>query len=531
MTNTRRYQLLTSLVALMALMGTESQAAPQVPRLVVNIVIDQLRTDYMESFSQYYGENGFRRLINQGRVYDQVEYPFASTDRASAIATLMSGATPYEHGIVAQKWLDRSTLQPRQCVDDNSFAPTSTSDNGSASNLAVSTIADELKVAHAGRSLVYSIAPFRDAAILSAGHAADGAFWIDNNSGRWTTTSYYAGTPQWLTNYDAVAPTSVRIDKAVWEPLMPEEEEERTRSRHKTKVKSRNFKYPFKGSARYFDFKTCALVNEEVSRLAVHCINEGGMGADEVTDMLNLTYYAGNYQHATASEKPQELKDIYLRLDKTLGAIIDSIQGRIGADNVLFVMTSTGYADEHASDLSAYRVPTGTFSISKAQLLLNMYLVAVYGEGQYVEACLDNQLYLDQKLIERRGLNLAELLERSQDFLIQMAGVRDVYTSRRLALASADRLVSRIRNGYNPRCSGDILLKVAPGWHLVNENTQDDHIIRDSYLSFPLYFFGANVTPEKVATPVTVDQIAPTIAKAIRIRAPNGCGSMPLALN
>lgn len=522
MTTRHRYQLLTSLVALMALMSAESQAAQQMPRLVVNIVVDQLRSDCMEAFSGMYGEKGFNRLLSEARVYGQVEYPFSQTDRASAVATLMSGATPYEHGIIASRWLDRATLCPKHSVDDPLYAPFGVSENGSAVNLAVSTLSDEMKVASGGKAYVYSVSPFREAAILSAGHAADGAFWISDQTGEWTGTSYYGKAPQWFSAYDATDPTTMRIDKAVWQPLAATEQEE------KRGGKTSYFKYPFKGSSRFRDFKTSGLINEEVNRLALHCVREAGLGLDDVADLLNITYYAGNYQHSMATERPQELIDIYRRLDIALGEMMEQIEQQVGKDNVLFVLTSTGYADDNSADLSQYRVPTGQFSINKAQMLLNMYLVAVYGEGQYVEASMGNQLYLNQKLIEQRGLNMAELLERCQDFLIQMAGVRDVFTSRRLALASADRIINRMRNGYNPRCSGDILVQVAPGWHLVNDNMQEDRIIRDSYLNFPLFFLGPNVKAEKIETPVTIDQVAPTIAKSIRIRAPNGCSSRPL---
>lgn len=488
------------------LWGGEGAGVP--PRLVVNIVIDQLRADYMEAYMQHYGEGGFRRLVGEGRVYEQVEYPFASPDRSSAVATLMTGATPYEHGIIANRWLDRGTLQPRQAVDCPAPA------DGSAEALAVSTLTDELKVATEGRAMVYAVAPFRDAAILSAGHAADCAFWLSDQTGAWTSTSYYGTAPAWLARYDAQDPTSRRIDHTEWTPLIAENEGRRSK---------KDFKYTFKGIDRFRQFKQSAMVNDEVTRLAAACVREAGLGSDDVPDLLALTYYAGG-----GDARTPEMRDTYVRLDRALAAVIDTVESRVGRDSVLFVLTSTGYADEPQADLTPYRIPTGEFNISRAQLLLNMYLVAIYGEGKYVEANMGGQLYLDQTLIERRGLNMAELLERCQDFLIQMQGVRDVYTSRRLALSSADRLISRIRNGYNPARSGDILIKVAPGWQLTNETIDERRLVRDSYLAFPLILMGAGVKAEKVELPVTVDQVAPTISKAIRIRAPNGCAAMTL---
>ena len=201
----------------MALMSAESQAAQQMPRLVVNIVVDQLRSDCMEAFSGMYGEKGFNRLLSEARVYGQVEYPFSQTDRASAVATLMSGATPYEHGIIASRWLDRATVCPKHSVDDPLYAPFGVSENGSAVNLAVSTLSDEMKVASGGKAYVYSVSPFREAAILSAGHAADGAFWISDQTGEWTGTSYYGKAPQRFSVYDATDPTTMRIHDDYYE--------------------------------------------------------------------------------------------------------------------------------------------------------------------------------------------------------------------------------------------------------------------------------------------------------------------------
>ncbi|MBQ0062032.1 MAG: alkaline phosphatase family protein, partial [Bacteroidales bacterium] len=152
--------------------SASAQTAAPVPRLVVTVMIDQLRSDYLDAFSPLYGEGGFARLLKDGRVYEGAQYPVAQVDRASSIATMFTGAVPYDHGVVGEQWLDRSTLRPVYCVDDAAFKGWNTTETTSPKNLAVSTISDELKVATDGKALVYSIAPYRDAAVLAAGHAA-----------------------------------------------------------------------------------------------------------------------------------------------------------------------------------------------------------------------------------------------------------------------------------------------------------------------------------------------------------------------
>ena len=157
-----------------------------------------------------------------------------------------------------------------------------------------------------------------------------------------------------------------------------------------------------------------------------------------------------------------------------------------------------------------------------------MYLMALYGQGQYIEAYYGDEIYLNHKLLETKQLSLAEVLERCQELLLQSAGVKDVYTSQRLLLGAWTPGISRIRNSYNPKCSGDILVQVAAGWHLVNEETQEDVMVRDSYFPFPLIFMGNEVVAETIDTPVTTDCIAPTLSQVMRIRAPNACTTAAL---
>lgn len=522
-----KYRLLSSLIVLLAVTGSNAQDAPQVPSLVVNIVIDQLRSDYLDAFTPLYGQRGFQRLKEQGRFYSQAEYPFSSPDQASAMACLMTGTSPYANGIVGDRWLDRQTLRPVFCVDDETYPGILTDEKSSPKHLAVSTIGDELKVSSEGKSLVYSIAPTREAAILGAGHAGNGAFWLDDWTGKWATTCYYDNYPEWATEYDKLSSLEDRIGDIHYEPL-----NEQVVNFHyfvSTGAKVKPFSHKFKSGRKFREFKATACVNDEVNHFAKHTIEKAGLGTDAVTDLLTLTYYAGTYDHQSAIGYGMEMQDTYARLDRQLEELFDFIDEKVGSDKTLFVVTSTGYFDsEEMMDLSKYRIPTGVFSITKAQALLNMYLIAVYGQGNYVETAIDNQLYLNLKLIENRNLNLTEVLDRCSAFLIQLSGVKDVYTSQRLALGAGTPGISKLRNAYNPKCSGDILIQVSPGWVLKNEDTHDQSLSRESYLSFPLFFLGAGIVPEKVRIPVSIDQVAPTIAQTLRIRAPNACPQAPL---
>jgi hypothetical protein len=158
-----------------------------------------------------------------------------------------------------------------------------------------------------------------------------------------------------------------------------------------------------------------------------------------------------------------------------------------------------------------------------------MYLGAIYGNAQYVDACFGNEIYLNHKLLETKQLSVSDVMDRCQELLLQSEGVKDVYTSQRLLLGAWTPGINRIRNSYNPKASGDILIQVSPGWRLYNENTKENRLVRESYIPFPLIFYGNNLTSSTIDTPVTTDCIAPTLSQIIRIRAPNACSTAALA--
>ena len=220
MTNRYLYITLLAVLGFSIESQGEDHLSQSCPRLVVNIAIDQFRGDYLEAFAPLYGNDGFRRLLAEGLVYPNASYPFSPIDRASALAAISTGTTPYYNNIVGERWLNRETLRPVWCVDDSKFAGINTSDASSADNIGTSTMGDELKMATGGRAVVYGIAPFRDAAILSVGHAANGAVWIDDVRGQWCTTTYYTNAaPTWLRAYNGLNAPLKRIENLIWEPV------------------------------------------------------------------------------------------------------------------------------------------------------------------------------------------------------------------------------------------------------------------------------------------------------------------------
>ena len=501
-------------ITLLAVLGWHIDAQAQygnrqVPKLVVNITIDQLRSDYLESFAANYGENGFKKLLTQGLVYENASYPFVNPDKASAISTIVTGTTPFYHGIIGDQWIDRSSLRPVVCTEDTHHPGIP-----SPTQLAVSSISDELKVTSNGLAKIFAIAPFQDMAILSAGHAADAAIWMNEKTGQWITSQYYSNmSPQWVMSYNELNSKSRNKRKIEWQPLIVKQKPD--------------FRHQLKSNRKYQEYQSSGLINADITALAIACVREQEMGTDSITDLLCLTYYAGPFDHKPVSECQKELEDTYLRLDQSLDSLITELENSLGREQVLFCITSTGYCDPEGIDYSKYRIPTGTFYINRAANLLNMYFGALWGQGRYVETFYDNQLYLNHKLLESKRISLSDASQRAQEFLLQMSGVKNVFSAQQL-LNNYEGHFSKVRHSFHSQHSGDILIEVSSGWHLQNEDTNDDRLSQAAMPPFPIIIYGTGIQSARVEKPVTTDKIAPTIAKSIRIRAPNACSADPL---
>lgn len=516
--------LITSILAL-TFGSMQAQVVPSAPKLVVALTVDQLRTDYMEAFSSLYGDKGFKRLLREGKVFYQMEMPFKGADRASAIATIYTGTTPSLHGIIAENWLDANTLRPINCTDDTEFMGNYTDESSSPSLLMVSTLADELKIATHNEGMVYAIAPFRDAAIFSAGHCGNGAFWLNETTGKWCSTTYYNEFPWWLSQYNEVESPDFRIKGMTWTPALPPD-----RYRLLPGVKEIPFNYQPNDDAinKFRHLSTSPLINEEVNRLVKRMLDMNDIGQDSVTDLLALTYYGGNYAMTSYENLPMEIQDIYVRLDACIASLLDIIDRKIGLQNVLFCLTSTGYSQPEATDLSLYKIPNGEFYLNRCATLLNMYLMATYGEGQYVEAYHDLQIYLNHKLLEKKQLDLTAIQDKCAEFLIQFSGVNEVYSAHRLLLGAWSPEAARIRKGFHRKRSGDLLIEVLPGWTVMQENNEGNYTVRTAEASSPFILLGSGIQAETIYTPASSDRIAPTLSNALRIRAPNACTSQAL---
>lgn len=505
----------------------EAQLPADAPKLVIGITVDQLRADYLEAMRHAFGDDGLKRLMEEGVYYDAVDYELPQLDRASAIATLYTGSYPTYHGILGNTVYNASLRREESSLFDEKIIGNYTNATLSPRKILTSTLTDELKIASDGLSRVCAIAPTYEEAIIAGGHAANSVFWIDDKNGKWASTTYYREVPYYVEVHNLRNSLTHRIDTMVWRPLLPVSEytffpylEENFR-----------FKYNFSRAKeqKYVQFKTSPLVNSEVTQLAQLFIETGGLGKHQYPDMLTISYTAATYLGKSIQEVPLEIQDAYLRLDAEIAALLRTIEKEVGIENTFIFLTSTGYFEAEGKEQGLFNVPTGEFYPYRATSLLNTYLMALYGQEQWVVGYHNNQIFLNRELIIDRQIDNAEIETKAAEFLIQMTGVRDVVTSHQLLHGNWNQRLDKYCKAYHRTLSGDLLIEVQPGWEIVHEDTRNTRrYVRLSAIPTPLIFWGNGVKPQQISRPIKATAITPTVARRLRIRSPNAAEELPL---
>ena len=481
------------------------------PKFYLNIIVDQLRTDFLYEFSPLYCEGGFKRLLAGGRVYPNSYFEFENIDRASAVATLSTGTNPYVNGIVGGRWLDRKTLRTVNCVEDHNYKGVYAIAPFAPTKLKAITVTDEMKRASRGMSFICSIAPDEDAAIIAGGHAADAVLWKNNSAGYWCSSTYYGVFPQWA----AAANKELQGKPSKWVPLMPTDQYNNFGEKAPTP-----FLYSFDGKNKVDEYKTTACINDEVNEMAFAFLKNFGAGKDGVPDCLSITYYAGNYKGAPMEERPIEIQDMYLRLDQNIASLLDELDNIVGLDNVVVSLASTGYVMEGSDDGAKYRLPSGTIYMDRVQALMNVFLSSIFGKADFVDGVHGAQMYLDTKLIESMKLDKKDVVMRSVEFLKMLDGVEDVFTIYNLGGMLSPEL-QYAKNGYNSNCSGDIWLRLMPGWKIAEEKITETLEIYRTPIIFPMIIFGKGIEHDVVEELTPANTLSAEMARILRIRRPN----------
>lgn len=507
--------------------------ASERPKLVVGVLIDGLDRQYIDLLRSHFGEGGFNRLLREGVIVEAADYG-TNTDAAASASLLMTGASPSTTSVASSTVYDVNSHRSEAAMLDAEVLGNFTQHGYSPKSLAVSTLADELKIAGSGLSRVYSIAADPNVAVIMAGHSGNAALWLNDQTGNWAGSTYYKDFPTNVTYRNRVAPLAVRLDTMQWTPLRSKE--------HYPGLPDHLTHYPFRyvfpsgNPARYDLYKASPLINAEITALAGELIDNLGLGAKEGTDMVNIAYSVKPYDYTRSGDNRYELIDSYLRLDADLERLFRKAEEKAGKDGALFFIAATPPPGLSRRDEERWFIPYGEFSTKKARSLLNMYLIAKFGNGEWVADFHNGQFYLNHDLINEKNLSAATVRTEAADFLEKMSGVNRVVTIDEILGGKGDANLEAMRRNIYAAKAGDLFVEVAPGWETVDDlNTTPSaeriqYVHRYAAATAPVFILGSGIEHRIVDTPTDVRTIAPTVARLLRIRSPNAASLPPLNL-
>lgn len=509
---------------------------PENPRLVIGIVIEQMRADYISRFWDKFGEGGFKRLVNEGTYCRNASYNYFFTQTAVGYATIYTGAMPASHGIVANEWYDRVSGKVVQAVADESVKTVGgTYDAGrySPHNLLGTTIGDEIKLSNFRQSKVFGVALDPVSAILPAGHMADGAFWLDMENGKWITSSYYAkNLSSWTEEVNSRKLADLYLSET-WNTTYPVEQYTRCltdENPYEAGIDG-NIVFPYvlpdiarnrSIGNRYRLLAQTPFGNSLTKDMAMSIMVNENLGKDEHTDVLTVSFVATEYIGNAFGPMSIELEDAFLKLDKDLEHFLNFMDDFVGKQNTLVFLTSNHGTAQTPAYLAGSKAPAGNFNYNSALSLLRSYLNALYGSGEWIKGYYGQQLYLNAELIENSKLKLDDFQNVVADFLIQFSGVSNTLTASALKNNQfMDGFRNKIQNSYFPRRSGDVFVNLHPGWvekstHATSHNSS---YIYDTHV--PLIWYGWKVKRDIIIRPVDVADISPTVSSLMNIAAPN----------
>lgn len=526
---TRR--LLSVLLASMVTLTVVGQVPGARPKLVVGIMVDGLREDYLDLLKGYFGEGGFKRLMQDGVMLDNVNYG-TFMDATAATAIVYSGTSPAVNGIPSAVVYDPENKRSYPIVLDRSQIGNLAEEIFSPKALTVSTLSDEVRIDGAGFGNVYSIASSAPQSIVMAGHAGNSALWINDITGKWSSSAYYKEMPLPVQGRNYSKPLSVKLDTLTWRPLLAPEKYPDLPAYKKYYP----FRYLFQHNDinRFRNYKTSGPVNTELTDIAGDYVNGLKLGNHEAMDMLNIAYTLAPFIAAKDADNRIETMDSYLRLDKDLERLFAVIDDKVGLENTFIMLAGTPLAPSNKRDDEKWGIPNGEFAPKRAISLLNMYFVAKYGNEEWVSGYHDCQLFLNRKLIQERGLDLSAMRADAADFLTRMSGVSGVWTIDDVIAGRAGANSAALKRNTNVNFAGDLLLAITPGWEIVEVDPssakETRSTVRSGIMTAPVFLFSPILKPTRIIEEIDARSIAPTVARLLRIRSPNAAELPSLAL-
>ena len=535
--------ILVLIIFLSSIFLLNGQTKNTSPKLVVGIVVDQMRYDYLYRFNSLYSENGFKKLMRDGSNFTFTHFNYIPTYTGPGHASIYTGTTPYFHGIISNNWYDKKIKKTIYCTGDkryNTVGANNKRGQMSPKRLLSTTITDQLKLSNNGKSKVISISIKDRAAILPGGHNPDGAFWYDPVTGNFITSTFYMNQlPKWVMDFNK-RELADKYMSSGWNLSFPLErywtnlpdnklyemdlfQEDKTSFPHSFKNISKRGRRdllrstPF-GNQILYDFAVSALKNEK-------------LGKNSHTDFLAISFSSTDYIGHSYGAHSVEVEDTYVKLDSLIAKLIIELNKQVGDGNYVLFFTADHAVAESPTFLKKHKLPGGWVNYNVIIDSLKNFTKRKFNKN-VIEKFSNKQIFLNYNVINFLKLNVVNVRRAYADYLINIFPfIAQVYTRDQLSHDVANRTSSNlILNGYNLSLSGDVAFELQPGYSpgtgRSHAATHGSSYSYDTHV--PLLFYGWNIPKQTINKPVYIVDIAPTIADLLHITEPSGNMGIPL---
>lgn len=512
------------------------------PKLVVGIVVDQMRHEYIYRFYDKFSDSGFKRIIDAGYHFKNAHYNYIPTKTGPGHASIYTGTTPSRHGIIGNDWYVRELKRNMNCVEDTTVACVGGApESGLVSpvNLRTTTITDELRLFHNFKSKVVGVSVKNRGASLPAGHNPTGAYWLDLATGNMiTSTHYMREVPQWVTDFNASGRTTELINQD-WDFF-------REKSLYTESIADSN-RYeaePYKGLGTTFPYdlrkaegdpwmlKYSPYGNTLVREFAQLAVQSEGLGQDSIPDFLTVSFSATDDIGHRFGPRSKEVQDMYFRLDYELSQLLSFLDEQVGPDAYTLFLT----ADHGATDVPSYlvknKMPGGYHRTSILRQTLDEELSKKYGAGKWIAKIINEQVYFDHTLLRDRKVDAWELQTLAANVLTKEDYIEEAFPAFQVAKRNfTDPFLIRLQNGYHTNRSGDVLYVLANGQLIDGYGRKGtDHRTGYTYdTHIPILFYGNSIKAGSSVRNVAITDIAPTVSVLLGISLPSSCTGQPLS--
>lgn len=506
------------------------------PKLMVTIVVDQMRYDYLQRFYNKFGNNGFKRLLNNGFVLNDVHLNYTPTHTAVGHSSIYTGTTPSIHGILANNWYDKFLHKSIYCVDDANYTTVGGNSGGekSPNRLQVTTVSDQLHLAQTMHGKVIGISMKDRAAILPVGHTANAAYWFNGKgNGHFITSSYYKKKlPKWVSEFNKRNLPEIFLSKD-WKTLYNIKnytESIKDNNAYEKNIKGENdvtFTHTiseiFKKEHDFNLINVTPSANTLLLEFAKAAIQGENLGKNTYTDFLSISFSATDYIGHAFGVDSKEVEDTYIRLDKNLADLLSYLDKKVGQNKYTIMLTADHGALPTLPYLQKNRIPSLFFDEKEFTKYLKQLVKEKYKTDDLIENFSNFQIFFNKESINKNKINSDELANFIVANIINYKGISKCFTAKTMQTAYFnERIIQYTQNGYNQKLSGDVIIIPNPGTVTHMKKGTEHGAGYDYDTHIPLIFYGYGIKKGSSNRYIKVVDIAPTLSSLLKVQAPNG---------